>query len=29
MLYWQWDTFQLPMADWMETAILAFPTLMR
>jgi Family of unknown function (DUF6498) len=29
VLYWQWDTLQLPMLDWMETAILAFSTLMR
>jgi len=29
VLYWQWDTFQLLMLYWMETAILAFWTLKR
>jgi len=29
ILYWQWDTFQLLMLYWMETAILAGWTLMR
>jgi hypothetical protein len=29
VLYWQWDTFQLLMLYWMETAIAAFWTLMR
>ena len=29
VLYWGWDTFQLLMLYWVETAILAFWTLMR
>jgi hypothetical protein len=29
VLFWQWDTFQLLMLYWTETAILAFWTLMR
>jgi uncharacterized protein DUF6498 len=29
VLYWGWDTFQLLMLYWMETAILAFWTLLR
>jgi hypothetical protein len=24
VFYWQWDTFQLLMLDWMETVLLAF-----
>jgi Family of unknown function (DUF6498) len=29
VLYWQWDTFQLLMLYWMETAIIAFWTIRR
>src|SRR5712691_2170472 len=29
VLHWQWDTFQLLMLYWMETAVIAFWTLMR
>src|SRR5215470_20108365 len=29
VLYWQWDTFQLLMLYWMETAIIAGFTLLR
>ena len=29
VLYWQWDTFQLLMLYWMETAVIAFWTMMR
>jgi Family of unknown function (DUF6498) len=29
VLYWQWDTFQLLMLYWLETAVIAFWTILR